>query len=83
MSRGRSHQMAPAHATMMKNAITDITMQPTITSMRDSAYSFAVMPFSTTAACRKNCIQGATDVPTMPISIVMYSGSSISTGLTL
>ena len=44
--------MAPAQATMMKNAMTDITMQPTITSMRDSAYSLAVMPFSTTAACR-------------------------------
>ena len=52
MSRGPFDQIAPAHATMMKNAITDITMQPTITSIRDSTYSFAVMPFSTTAACR-------------------------------
>ena len=37
---------------MMKNAITVMAMQPTITSIRDSAYSFAVTPFSTTAACR-------------------------------
>ncbi len=29
-----------------------VMMQPTITSMRDSAYSFAVTPFSTTADCR-------------------------------
>src|ERR1035437_8674659 len=47
-------RFAPAagHATMMKNAITEVMMQPTMTSMRDSAYSLAVMPFSTTAACR-------------------------------
>ena len=50
MSRGRTVWIAPAQATMMKNAMTDIAMQPTITSIRDSAYSFAVMPFSTTAA---------------------------------
>ena len=52
MSRGPNFQIAPAQATMMKNAITDVTMQPTITSIRDSAYSLAVTPFSTTAACR-------------------------------
>ena len=52
MSFGPNFQMAPAQATMMKNAITAVMMQPTITSTRDSAYSFAVMPFSTTAACR-------------------------------
>lgn len=44
--------MAPAHATMMKNAMTTMVTQPTITSMRDSAYSRSLMPFSTTAACK-------------------------------
>src|SRR3569623_1025609 len=42
---------APAHATMMKNAITEVRMQPTTTSTRDSPYSLVVIPFSTTAAC--------------------------------
>src|SRR5438132_1660719 len=37
ISRGDTVQIAPAHATMMKNAITDVITQPTITSMRDSA----------------------------------------------
>ena len=35
MSRGLYAQIAPAQATMMKNATTDVMMQPTITSMRD------------------------------------------------
>ena len=52
MLRGPLAQIAPAQETMMKKAITAIAMQPTITSMRDSAYSFSVTPFSTTAACR-------------------------------
>jgi hypothetical protein len=30
---------------MMKNAITEVITQPTMTSMRDSAYSLAVIPF--------------------------------------
>ena len=37
MSRGPCAQMAPAQATTMKKAITVMVMQPTITSMRDSA----------------------------------------------
>ena len=37
ISRGPFCQMAAAHATMMKNATTTITTQPTMTSMRDSA----------------------------------------------
>src|SRR5215510_1804755 len=52
MSRDPCDQMAPAQATTMKNAITVITTQPTSTSMRDSVYSLASMPFSTTADCR-------------------------------
>jgi hypothetical protein len=50
MSWGFTLWIAPAQATMMKNAITDMAMQPTMTSIREPAYSFAVTPFSTTAA---------------------------------
>src|SRR5271168_1604275 len=37
-----------AQATTMKNAITSVTMQPRITSQRDSEYCLLSMPFSTT-----------------------------------
>ena len=35
ISRGRTLQMAPAQATMIKNAITEVMKQPTMTSMRE------------------------------------------------
>ena len=50
MGRAPCSQIAPAQATMMKNATTAIRTHPTTTSTRVSRYCLLSMPFSTIAA---------------------------------